>query len=208
MRGRGIAIGLTGGVGCGKSEAGKVFAAAGAEVRDADDVARQAVRPGEPAFDRIVQRFGAAVLTPQGELDRARLAAVVFADAAARRDLEAAVHPPVRDAMKVWREATVAGGRDAVGIIPLLFEVGADAEWDVVVCVCAPAEVVRSRLRVRGWTDEQSAARMAAQWPLDEKARRADYILENGGTREELAEAVRRVYATIKEREKELEEHA
>ena len=208
MSRRGAAIGLTGGIGCGKSEAGRLFAEAGAEICDADDLARRVVEPGEPAYEAIVRRFGQEILTAEGRIDRKRLADLVFADASARRDLEAAIHPRVRSAMGAWRESVVLRGRDAVGIIPLLYEVGADADWDVVVCVRAPPGQVRERLRARGWTDAQMDARLAAQWPLDEKVKRADYVLDNGGTREQLAEAVRRVYATIRDREKELEENA
>ena len=203
MTARGRAIALTGGVGCGKSEAGRIFAALGAEVLDADDLARRVVEPGQPALEQIVARFGRAVLQPDGRLDRAALARRVFADETARRELEAMVHPPVLAELARWRGAVTARGRDAVGIVPLLFEAGAEGGWEAVVCVSARPETVGARLRARGWTEAEQQARQQAQWPLAEKERRAHHVVRNDGSIAELAEAVRRVYGRIREKERE-----
>ncbi len=200
MTGRGWAIALTGGIGCGKSEVGRIWAGLGAEVRDADDVARALVAPGQPLLARVAARFGADVLDAAGGLNRAALAARVFADAEARRELEAMLHPPVRADLARWRETVIASGRDAVGIIPLLFEAQVEAGWAVRVCVSARPEVVQARLDARGWTRAEQEARQRAQWPLAEKERRAHHVVHNNGSLAELAEAVRRVYGLIREK--------
>lgn len=197
---RGWAIALTGGIGCGKSEVGRIWAGLGAEVRDADDVARALVAPGQPILAQVVARFGRGVQDASGGLNRAALAARVFADAEARRELEAMLHPPVRAELTRWRGEVVEAGRDAVGIIPLLFEVGAEAGWAVHVCVSARPEVVQARLDARGWTRAEQEARQRAQWPLAEKERRAHHVVHNNGSLAELAEAVRRIYGLIREK--------
>ena len=200
MRSCGWGIALTGGIGCGKSEVGRIWAALGAEVRDADDVARALVAPGQPLLDEVVARFGVAVLDAAGGLNRAALAARVFADADARRVLESVLHPPVLADLARWREAVTGAGRDAVGIIPLLFEAQAEAGWTVRVCVSARPEVVQARLDARGWTRAEQEARQRAQWPLAEKEKRAHHVVHNNGSLAELAEAVRRVYGLIREK--------
>ena len=203
MSARGWAIALTGGIGCGKSEAGRIFASLGAEVLDADDLARRVVEPGQPALERIVARFGRAVLQADGRLDRAALARLVFTDGPARRDLEALVHPPVLAELARWSGEVTARGRDAVGIVPLLFEAGAEGGWDAVVCISARPETVGARLRARGWSEVEQRARQEAQWPLAEKEKRAHHVVRNDGSIAELAEAVRRVYERIREKERE-----
>jgi dephospho-CoA kinase len=200
MRSRGWGIALTGGIGCGKSEVGRIWAALGAEVRDADDVARTLVAPGQPLLDEVVARFGVAVLDAAGGLNRAALAARVFADADARRVLESVLHPPVLADLARWREAVTGAGRDAVGIIPLLFEAQAEAGWTVRVCVSARPEMVQARLDARGWTRAEQEARQRAQWPLADKEMRAHHVVHNNGSLAELAEAVRRVYGLIREK--------
>ena len=200
MRSCGWGIALTGGIGCGKSEVGRIWAALGAEVRDADDVARTLVAPGQPLLDEVVARFGVAVLDAAGGLNRAALAARVFADADARRVLESVLHPPVLADLARWREAVTGAGRDAVGIIPLLFEAQAETGWTVRVCVSARPEVVQARLDARGWTRAEQEARQRAQWPLAEKEMRAHHVVHNNGSLAELAEAVRRVYGLIREK--------
>lgn len=191
------AVAITGGVGCGKSEAARVLRGDGVPVLDADDVAREVVAAGGDAVRAIAARFGADMLQADGSLDRARLAGVVFRDPAALAGLNAIVHPPVRAAMRAWVARQRAEGRACAGVIPLLFEVGAEGEWDAVVCVTAEEAVSGLRLRARGWDDGQIASRRAAQWPLEEKARRADVVVVNNGTREELAARVRAAWRQI-----------
>ena len=197
---RGLAIAVTGGIACGKSEAGRCLAELGAAVIDADEVARDVVKPGMPALDGIARTFGRGVLAKDGSLDRERLADVVFADAEKRRALEAIVHPPVLEAIRSWVTKETAAGRDAVAMVPLLFEAGAAEGWDAVVCIAASDPVALQRLRARGFTDEEANARMAAQWPVAEKARRAGWTIWNDGTLEVFRSDVSRVYREIRER--------
>lgn len=202
MKPRGCAVGLTGGIACGKTEVGRLFEREGAAVLDADDVAHEAIRKGRPAYQRIMECFGSGILGVDGEIDRPVLARRVFGDDRDRKALEAIVHPEVVEILRGWRDKVVAGGGVAVGIIPLLYEVGLEGMWDVVVCVKATPVVVAERLRLRGWTDEDAAARIGAQMPVEEKARRADYVIENNGSRDELAEKARDVWARISRKEK------
>lgn len=195
------AVAITGGLGCGKSEVVRLLRADGVPVLDADEVAREVVRPGGEALRQIAARFGAAVLLPDGSLDRRRLAQIVFADAEARAALNAIVHPAVRASMRAWVVQQRAAGRPCAGAIPLLYEVGAESEWDSVVCVAAADDISGARLRARGWDDAEIARRRAAQWRLEEKMQRADSVIENNGSLEELAARVRAAWKEILEKE-------
>ena len=176
-------IGLTGGIATGKSTVGRMLAERGAAVIDADELAREAVRPGEPALARVVDRFGREVLRPDGTLDRARLGEIVFADAAARRDLEAITHPRVGELTEERVAAALSGTSPLVVVdIPLLFEHAREAMFDGVLLVYAPAEAQLRRLRERNHLDEVAARqRLAAQLPIDEKRGRATWIIDNSG---------------------------
>lgn len=182
-------VGLTGGIGTGKSTFSALLRARGAAVIDADRLARDAVAPGSPGLAEVVAAFGAEVLDASGSLDRKRMASVVFADPAARRRLEAIVHPRVRDAMaqEVARLAA-AGAPLVIYDVPLLYEAGRDRDVDEVIVVWAPHEAQIARLAARdGMSRADAEARIAAQLPLDEKARRADYVVANDGSPEALA---------------------
>ncbi len=196
-----LAVAVTGGMGCGKSEVARILHKQGIMVRDADDVARDVVRPGTVALKRLVARFGKEIVRNSGELDRPKLASIVFGDSQALADVNAIVHPPVRDVIRTWASEQRASGRDCAGIIPLLFEVGADREWDFVMCVAASPDVCFARLRVRGWSDEEISRRNAAQWTLEEKIKRADVVIENNGSLDELAVRVRAAWKEILEKE-------
>lgn len=180
-----LRIGLTGGIGTGKSSVARLLAELGAAVLDADDVARRVVEPDGPAYDAVVSRFGPGVLGPDGRIDRAALADIVFADPAARRDLEAIVHPAVRaeidrriEALRRLPEPPAV----VVVEIPLLFEAGRAADFDQVWVVYAPDEVAAARASARSGLDpERVRARQQAQWPIAEKVRRADVVIDNGG---------------------------
>jgi dephospho-CoA kinase len=196
-----LLVGLTGGIGSGKSIVARMLEERGAVVVDADVLAREAVAPGTSGHEAVVERFGANVLAPGGELDREALAAIVFADPAARRDLEAIVHPEVRrlfaDGCEAYRD------RDAVVVFsaPLLVETGMHTAFDVLVLVAAPVETQIERLlRDRGMSEEQARARIAAQAPLDEKAAAADVIVHNDGTLESLEQHVERVWSDLRDR--------
>jgi dephospho-CoA kinase len=171
-------LGITGGVGMGKSTAGQLLRQRGVEVADTDLLARRLTEPGQPALQEIVQRFGPQVLSADGQLNRAELARVVFADVGARSDLEAILHPRIRAAWEAEAQSWRAAGREIGAIlIPLLFETGAAPRFDAVICVaCSEASQWR-RLRLRGWSDDQIRQRLAAQWLVERKIGRSDFVV-------------------------------
>ena len=193
-------LGLTGGIATGKSTFAEALRARGVPVVDADVLARAAVAPGTPALAEIARAFGPGVLTPDGGLDRKKMAAIVFADPGARRRLEAITHPAVRRAMADETARLAAAGHDlAFYDTPLLFEVGLDAVVDAVVVVWAPPAVQRARLASRdGLGPAEADARLAAQLPVDEKAARADFVVENVGARDELGPKAERLLADLR----------
>jgi dephospho-CoA kinase len=190
-------VALTGGIATGKSSVRHRFACHGVPTIDADELAHAALAPGTPGAARILERFGAGVRSPDGGIDRKALGAIVFVDEAARRDLEAVVHPAVYGAISAWY-ATLPPVPFAVADIPLLFETGRESAFDVVVVTaCEPEEQVR-RLRVRdGLSLVQARQRIAAQLPAGEKARRADHVIRTDGTRAETDAQVDAVVAAL-----------
>ena len=186
-------IGLTGGVGMGKSTAARLFAKRGLPVVDSDDLAREVVAPGQPALEEIAEIFGAEFIV-DGKLDRQRMAGEVFGDDAARARLEAIIHPRVRELwqgrIEQWRANEVLVG---VVVIPLLFEVGAETEMDTVVCLACTANSQRDRLRARGWDAAQISARIGAQMDIARKMELADHVLWNEGTLDALAAQLQRI---------------
>ena len=171
-------LGLTGGIGMGKSTSAQLLRSRNVPVVDTDDLARQVVEPGQPALAEIQAAFGADIVSPDGQLRRDELARRVFADPAARQRLEAILHPPIRalwrSQMQTWR----AEGRPlAVVVIPLLFETKAEAELDATVCVACSASTQQERLRARGWSPDQIRQRLQAQWPVEKKMAMADFVL-------------------------------
>ena len=195
-----LLVGLTGGIGSGKSTVARMLADRGAVVLDADVLAREAVEPGTAGFDAVLGRFGEAVRSTGGSLDRARLAAIVFADDDARRDLEAIVHPQVRS--RIAEAVAAHADSDAVIVVdsPLLIETGGHGSFPVVVVVTAPDEARVARLAARGMREADVRARMAAQMPLEEKAAHADVLLDNAGSESELEAQVDRLWADLRER--------
>ncbi|HET7826250.1 MAG TPA: dephospho-CoA kinase [Anaeromyxobacter sp.] len=193
-------IGLTGGIASGKTTFADALRARGVAVVDADALARAAVAPGTPAIAEIAREFGDGVLAPDGTLDRKKLGAVVFADASARRRLEAITHPAVRGAMAEETARLAAAGHAlAFYDTPLLYEVGLDRMLDSVVVVWVPRDVQRARLQARdgiGATDAE--ARLAAQLPIDEKAARADFVVENTGAPADLGAKADRLLADLR----------
>jgi dephospho-CoA kinase len=189
-----LRIGLTGGIGSGKSTVSALLAARGAVVVDADLIAREVVEPGTPGLARVVEAFGDRVLAADGSLDRAALAAVVFADPDARQRLDGIVHPLVRA-----RAAGLAAAAppDAVVVhdVPLLVETGQASSYDVVLVVEAAPAVRVSRLVQRGLTTEDARARMAVQASDEQRRAAADVVLDNSGTPEQLAAQVDRFWA-------------
>jgi len=181
-----LLVGLTGGIGSGKSTVAGLLAAHGAVILDADAFARDAVRAGTDAFAAVVQRFGDEVVGPGGELDRARLASVVFADRKALGDLESIIHPEVRRMIADGIQSHLDTDDVVVLVNPLLIEMGTHRDCDVVVVVSASPETQVARSVARGMDEADARARLEAQLPLDDRARAADVLLDNEGTIEEL----------------------
>lgn len=185
-----LQVGLTGGIGSGKSTVSARLRELGAVVVDYDLLAREAVEPGTPALAAIRERFGDAVVAADGSLDRPALGQVVFADDTARRDLEAITHPAIRD----LAAARVAAAPDDAVVVhdhPLLVEMGMAASCDVVVVVdLSPELQVRRLVEQRGMTEADARARLAAQTSREARLAAADEVLDNQGTPEDLRAAV------------------
>jgi dephospho-CoA kinase len=190
-------VGLTGGIGAGKSSVSARLAAKGAVIVDADAIVREAQAAGTPVFEAIVERFGPGVVGPDGELDRPALAAVVFGDPEALKELNALVHPAV--GAEVVRRVTEQQGTDRVVVldVPLLVESGRYRASGVIV-VDVPHDVAVARLaRDRGMPEDDARARMARQVSREERVAKADFVIDNSGTPEALDEAVDRAWAWI-----------
>jgi dephospho-CoA kinase len=192
-------IGLTGGIGTGKSSVSRLLREKGVTVIDADEATRAVQSRGSEGLRRLVDEFGASILTSDGELDRGRLAAVAFADPEARRRLNAIVHPLVREWMADRQMAAEAQGLPHVVLdIPLLFESRGVAGFDDVILVYAPEEVALGRLvEQRGMSEEQARARIAAQMPIEEKRELAQHVIDNTGTLQQLRAQTERVWAEV-----------
>jgi dephospho-CoA kinase len=195
-----LKVALTGGIATGKSHVLRQLAARGVATIDADVLAREVVQPGSAALAAITQRFGHEMLDTHGALNRRALGDRVFADETARRDLEAIIHPAVYDAIGAWLARLDAAGRDRVAVadIPLLYETGHDSDFDrVIVARCTPAQQL-IRLRARdGLTEEEARQRLAAQWPIDEKAARAHYVIDTNGSVDDTNRQVDRVWEEL-----------
>lgn len=194
-----ITIGLTGGIGSGKSTVSSMLAGRGAVVIDADEVAREVVEPGRPAWVQVRRRFGPTVVTPEGVLDRAALAGIVFSDQAARRDLEQIVHPEVARLMTERIRALSGSDHVVVLEIPLLAESGRERYLLAgVLVVDCPVDIAVERLVFqRGMDRKDAERRVAAQIPRTERIKIADFVIMNTGTLDELAEMVARAWEWI-----------
>ena len=195
-------IALTGGIATGKSYVRAAFEALGVPTIDADREARAAVAAGTEGWHAVRARFGDAIVAPDGELDRRALATIVFADASARRDLEAIVHPTVRRAIDAWF-ASLAGGDSRFGIadIPLLYETGRQAEFDgVIVAACSPAVQLQRLLERDHLTPDDAHRRVQAQLPIEDKARVANWVIRTDGTFDDTAVQVRATWQQLRVR--------
>jgi dephospho-CoA kinase len=188
-----LRIGLTGGIGSGKSTVSRLLAERGAVIVDADLIAREVVEPGTPGLASVVQAFGNTVLTADGALDRPALAAIVFSDPRARARLDGIVHPLVRARSA---ELVAAAPSDAVLVndVPLLVETGQAGSYDLVLVVEAEPETRVARLVERGLTAEDARARISAQATDDQRRAVADVVLDNSGSLEHLAAQVDRFW--------------
>ncbi len=194
-----LLVGLTGGIAAGKSTVAAMFAACGAAVVDADRIAHRLQEPGGPCHRKIVEAFGREILDPSGRIDRWRLGALAFADPPSRRRLEAIMHPAIWAACEEEIRAAAAADRSVCLVeAALILETGQRARFQKLVVVTAPEGVQIARLRgQRGLTEESARQRLAAQWSSAEKARHADYVIDNGGDLAATEAEVARVYADL-----------
>ncbi|MEX2101147.1 MAG: dephospho-CoA kinase [Actinomycetota bacterium] len=196
-----LLVGLTGGIGSGKSTVARMLVERGAVVLDADAFSREALAPGTPGFDQVLERFGEGLRTADGSLDRVGLAAQVFSDPVRLRELESIVHPVVREA--IASGAAAHRDSDAIVVIdsPLLIEMEQHDDVDLLVVVTAPDQIqVRRMVESRGFAEEDVRRRLAVQLPLEDKAEQADVVLDNGGTLHELERQVERLWRDLQVR--------
>ncbi|OLD77852.1 MAG: dephospho-CoA kinase [Candidatus Rokubacteria bacterium 13_1_20CM_4_70_14] len=200
MTRRFLLVGLTGGIATGKSTVAEVFRRLGSVIIDADVLAREVVVPGEPAYDEIVATFGRGILRPDGLLDRQKLGAIVFAAPDAKKRLEAITHPRIRE--RFARTLAELEARDFAGLVifdaPVMIESGNSTAMDRLVVVVTDAATQAQRLTARDALGAAAAEqRMRSQMPVAEKAKLADYVIDNSGARETTIAEARRVYAAL-----------
>jgi len=190
-------FGLTGGVGMGKSACAQLLE--WRAVVDTDELARQVVQPGEPALSEICRLFGSDIVESDGQLKRGKLADIVFADAAARKQLEEVLHPRIRNLWTARIESWCNAGKPlAVVVIPLLFETKAEGDFDTVLCVACSAATQQQRLLARGLTLEQIQRRNAAQLPIEEKMARSNHVIWTEGGMDVHAQQVYRLVPLVR----------
>ena len=193
-----LQVALTGGIATGKSYCLGRFAALGIPTIDADRLAREAVAPGSPGLAAVEQRFGAHIVREDGTLDRAALARIVFSDRTARADLEAIVHPDVYRRIREWFAQLPHGTPVAMADIPLLFETGHEHDFDaVVVAACTPEEQLRRLVARDGLSETDARARLEAQSPIDEKVRRAQFVIRTDTGFPQTDEEIERIYRKL-----------
>ena len=193
-----MVIGLTGGIGSGKSSVAHLFAERGAVVVDADVLAHAATAPGGAAHAAVIERFGPGIVAPDGSIDRGALADLVFADPAARTDLEALVHPAVLEAIDRRLTAEAATDSVVVVVVPLLVEVGWDGADAVVVVDCPEEVAIRRLVEERGMDEADVRRRLAAQADRATRLARADHVLTNDGTLDDLRRQVDALWSTLR----------
>ena len=194
-----LQVALTGNIASGKSAVAELLRAKGATIIDADVLARRAMEPGSPGFDAVVDRFGESVLTPDGALDRARLRHRVFNNAAERDALNSIVHPIVAELRDLdLQDARDRGDAVVISDLPLLFEVGLHHAFEAVILVDASESTRLERhVRNRGLTEDEARAMIAAQMPSDQKRPLATWVIDNDGSRDQLAGQVDALWSSI-----------
>ena len=191
-------LGLTGGVGMGKSASAELLRARHVPVVDTDDLARQVVEPGQPALTEVRAAFGPDVIGPDGQLRRDELARRVFADSAARKRLEEILHPRIRTLWRAQVEAWRAqGSRSPWWSFLSCSRPSAEAELDFTVCIACSAATQRQRLLARGWSSSEIEQRLRAQWPIDVKIARSDYVVWAEGGLDLHGAQLDRIFATV-----------
>ncbi|HBA84965.1 MAG TPA: dephospho-CoA kinase [Verrucomicrobia bacterium] len=203
----GFCLALTGGLACGKSEAGRILERKGAVIWDADQAAHKIMAPGTEVYKAIVGRFGREVVKADGSLNREELGRRVFGQPTELKALNAIVHPAVLTQMHEWKDKAKRLQLRAVAIVPLLFEAGVEKGWDAVISIGASRDVVMKRLETRGLLPEAAEQRLAAQMPVEVKMQRADYAVWNDGTLAELEDKLMTIWLDILRNKKEIEHH-
>jgi dephospho-CoA kinase len=191
-------LGLTGGMGMGKSSAAGLLRDLGVQVVDTDAIAHQLVEPGQPALAEIQNHFGPDIINAHGELRRDELGRRVFADPSARTALEGILHPRIR---QVWQSQVAAWNSEGIEVgvvvIPLLFETKAETAFDSTICVACTTATQLERLKPRGWSHDQIAQRIQAQWPVEKKMASASFVVWSEGEISVLTEQLRRIFVNL-----------
>lgn len=196
---RPLRVALTGGIATGKSYVRERLEQLGVPTSDADTIAKAVVEPGTDGLAEIVRAFGPGVLDSSGALDRRRMAAIVFPNPDRRRELEAIVHPAVRRATDAWYAHLEPTVPFAIADIPLLYETGRDRDFDrVIVTACDPAVQLERLMKRDHLTETEARLRIAAQLPIDEKVRRADYVIRTDGSFDETDRQVKAVFEQLR----------
>jgi dephospho-CoA kinase len=195
-----LKIALTGGPGSGKSTVAQMFRELGAEVIDADEVAHGAVSPGQPAWEEVRREFGPDYFREDGSLDRAKMAELVFQDAGARQKLNAIVHPRVTgEIARRLKDLSARGAHLVMVEVPLLFEAGLEKNFDMVIVVDAGEKEQIDRIAARdGRPAREAAGIIQAQWPLDAKKARADFVVDNRGSLTDTRDQVKKLWQRLK----------
>jgi len=195
-----LRVGLTGGIGTGKTTVGMMFIELGCNLLDADRISRELFRPGEPVYAAVVQAFGENILSPDGTINRNVLGEIVFSDPQARTKLNGIVHPAVVQRQRDWLNEMETKDPNGIGIVDaaLMVEVGTYKNYDKVIVVTCTPEVQKQRLRTRSaLSEEQIEARVRSQMPLEEKVKYADFVIENSAdlanARKQVAEVTSRL---------------
>ena len=197
-------LGITGGVACGKSEVGRILEKMGFAVCDADHIAHNLMKKGQPVYDQVVHYFGSTILV-DGEISRPILGKIIFENPTARNALNLRVHPAVQIFLNDWIREARKNHEHAAVLIPLLFESGMEElDWDAILCVSSPGEQVFKRLRNRGLTEKESALRVDSQMPVEQKIKRSDGVLLNTGSLKELEQFTRETVKRIMTEKREL----
>ena len=192
-------IAITGGIACGKSLFASLLEKRGVEILDADAVVHQLEGPGGEAVPVIAARFGQAILNPDGGVDRTRLAEIVFADPVSLERLNAILHPMVKERIDRWITSPATHFRAVM--VPLLFEIGWNRGWDVIICLASDEAVQVDRMvRLRGYSEAQARQRLASQWPVAQKAARSDIVVWNNADVDALAQETERVFRMLQEK--------
>jgi dephospho-CoA kinase len=195
-----LTVGLTGGIGCGKTTVGEMFVALGCRLIDSDQITHELFEPGQQVHEAVVREFGEVIVDDSGRIDRSRLAAIVFSEPSQREKLNSLVHPAIKDRQDAFVENVRWEDPDAIAIVDaaLMVETGSYSRYDRLVVVACRPEQQRSRLKGRpGLTSKSIEVRIESQMPLLEKAGHADFVVDNSGSREETQRRVEEIYREL-----------